>query len=247
MRHPRAPGRALVAALLATVAVTGCTPAPATEEARFIFDLYNGLHVMAAGVGLFVAVLITLAIVRYRRRGDDDEIPTQVRGNITLELIWTGIPALIVAGIFAGTFVVLTRVDSLEAAPAAEVEVSAFRWGWSFAYVDEDVVVSGIGEPGPELVVPVREPVRIVLTSPDVIHSFYVPEFLFKRDAVPGRRNAFQFTVDDVGSYGGQCAEFCGVYHARMPFVVTAVERPEYEAWLELQRAAAAAPPTGTP
>jgi cytochrome c oxidase subunit 2 len=84
-------------------------------------------------------------------------------------------------------------------------------------------------------VVPVGEPVRFRLTSGDVIHSFYVPHFLQKRDANPGRENVFQVTIEEAGTYRGQCAEFCGLYHWRMPFAVTAVPRAEYESWLAAQ------------
>ena len=92
------------------------------------------------------------------------------------------------------------------------------------------------------MVVPVGEPVHVLLTSDDVIHSFYVPAFLFKRDAIPGHPTEFDFTVDEPGGYGGQCAEFCGVYHDRMLLTVRAVTRPEFESWL-----AGHAAPSGSP
>jgi cytochrome c oxidase subunit 2 len=82
------------------------------------------------------------------------------------------------------------------------------------------------------MVVPAGEPIHIVLTATDVIHSFYVPQFLFKRDAIPGRPNEFDLTIDEPGAYGGQCAEFCGVFHDRMTLTVRAVTRPQYDAWL---------------
>jgi cytochrome c oxidase subunit II len=81
----------------------------------------------------------------------------------------------------------------------------------------------------------VGEPVRVTVTSADVVHSFYVPQFLFKRDAVPGRETSFDFTVDDPGTYRGQCAEFCGIYHSRMPFSVRAVSPADYDAWVASQ------------
>jgi cytochrome c oxidase subunit II len=83
--------------------------------------------------------------------------------------------------------------------------------------------------------VPVGEPVRVTVASADVVHSFYVPQFLFKRDAVPGRESSFDFTVEDAGTYRGQCAEFCGIYHSRMPFTVRAVSRTDYDAWVSSQ------------
>jgi len=94
---------------------------------------------------------------------------------------------------------------------------------------------TGVSPDGPEAVLPVGEPVRVVVTSHDVIHSFYVPVFLFKRDAIPGRESSFDFTIADPGTYGGQCAEFCGVYHSRMPFTIRAVSPAEFETWLSSQ------------
>jgi cytochrome c oxidase subunit 2 len=121
--------------------------------------------------------------------------------------------------------------------------VTAFQWSWRFTY--EGTGAEVVGSPGtiPEMVVPVGEPVHVTLTSPDVIHSFYVPAFLFKRDATPGRPTEFQFTVDEAGTYHGQCAEFCGVGHAAMTLTVRAVPRPEYEAWLAQTRTPAEAAP----
>ena len=96
--------------------------------------------------------------------------------------------------------------------------------------------MEGVREPGPEVYVPVDENVHVTLTGNDVVHSFYVPRFLFKQDAIPGRENVFAFTVDEPGRYGGQCAEFCGVYHSGMPFTIVAVARPDYDAWLAANR-----------
>jgi cytochrome c oxidase subunit 2 len=229
------------AAFLATL-VAGCVPGSATAEGRDIGALYLGANLVAAAVGLFVAGLITWSILRYRRRAGDDTLPPQHRGHLGLELVWTGIPVLIVIGLFAATVVVLARVESTDAEPGASIEVTAFRWGWTFAYPAEDVTISGIGVPGPEVVVPAGEPVRLTLQSADVVHSLYVPEFLFKRDVNPGHVNTFQFTVEEPGSYGGLCAEFCGIYHSQMPFVLRAVPRAEYDAWLAEQRAAGGSP-----
>ena len=225
-----------------TIAVTACFPASATAEGRDIATLYGYFMALAVVVALVVIVPTTIAILRFRRRAGDDTLPKQTRGHLGLELFWTGLPALAVLGLFAGTFVVLTRVEATDAPAATEIEVTAYRWGWGFVYPAEGISVDGIGEPGPEIAVPVDEPITIRMTSADVIHSFYVPEFLFKRDANPGRETEFQFTVEEVGAYRGQCAEFCGLYHARMPFSVLAMERADYETWLATARATPASP-----
>ncbi len=129
------------------------------------------------------------------------------------------------------TLFALERIDARETSRVT-VNVEAFRWQWRFDYEGSGVTVTGTRDAPAEMVVPVGEPVRVVLTSADVIHSFYVPAFLFKRDAIPGHPTEFDFTVDAPGGYGGQCAEFCGVYHDRMLLTVRAVTRPEFEAWL---------------
>jgi cytochrome c oxidase subunit 2 len=213
----------------------GCLPANVTAEGREIERTYLIFLAAAAVVAVIVLGSTTFAIVRYRR-GRVRELPAQVRGNVRAEAIWTLLPALTVVGLFGITVLALVRVESTEATPGAEVEVSAFRWGWSFRYPEAGVTVSGLGEPGPEILVPVDEPIRFRLTSDDVIHSFYVPAFLQKRDVNPGRENVIQVTIEEPGTYRGQCAEFCGIYHWRMPFAVTAVERPAFEAWLAEQR-----------
>jgi cytochrome c oxidase subunit II len=176
-------------------------------------------------------------VLRYRRRRDEPAgtLPPQVHGSLRLESLWTAIPIITVLGLFGATLLVLNRMEATSARPGTVIRVEAFRWGWAFRYPDLGIDVSGIGSPGPEIVVPVGEPVRLTVTSADVVHSFYVPQFLFKRDAVPGRESSFDFTVEDAGTYRGQCAEFCGIYHSRMPFTVRAVSRAVYDAWVTAQ------------
>lgn len=215
-------------------AVAGCLPAPATDEARDVAALYAAFLAVAAVVALIVIGATTWAVLRYRGR-PSDPLPPQTRGNTRLEIVWTALPALAIAGLFVITTVVLARVDATDRASGAEIEVTGFRWGWSFRYPEAGVTVSGIREPGPTVVVPVGEPVLLRMTAADVEHAFYVPRFLFKRDLIPGRVNTYQFTVTEPGTFAGQCAEFCGVYHARMPFTIEAVPRAEYDAWLAAQ------------
>ena len=229
--------------LAAAVAiVAGCVPQAATVEGREIQQLYTAVTILALLVGVFVAALITISVVRYRRRGGVDTLPDQRRGNTRLEILWTAIPAGIVAVLFAATLVVLSHVDSMSASPGVRMDVTAFRWGWTFEYTEEDVAVTGLGGPaedGPTVVVPVGEPIQMTVRSNDVIHSLAIPQFLFKRDVNPSWINTFEFTVERPGDYGGQCAEFCGIYHSVMPFTIRAVEAGEYRTWLDEQRAGA--------
>jgi cytochrome c oxidase subunit 2 len=238
---------ALVAVAAGTL-LAGCLPAPATAEARRVADLYATFMAIAGVVAVIVLGLTFFAVLRYRRRQGDDTLPRQVHGNLAYEITWTGLPIVTIIGLLVLTVLVLNSFDAaVQATAGAEIRVTAHRWGWRFDYPQEGVRVEGIGEPGPEVYVPVGEPVRVTLTGADVNHAFFVPEFLFKKDAIPGRDNVFAFTVDEPGRYGGQCAEFCGIYHARMPFTVVAVSRADYDAWLAQAATRASPPPSPAP
>jgi cytochrome c oxidase subunit 2 len=184
-----------------------------------------------------VSGLILWATIRYRRRPGDDDLPPQFREHLGLEIAYTLIPILIVVGLFVLTYRTETTVEDLVAAPAATVRVEAFNWSWRFTYEDSGATVFGTPDDPPEAVLPVGRPVRFLLTSPDVIHSFFVPDFLFKRDAIPGRTTMFDLTIDRPGTYQGRCAEFCGLDHWRMRFTIRAVPPAEFEAWLAEQAA----------
>jgi cytochrome c oxidase subunit II len=239
-------GRALRMALLGALApaIAACLPNPVTDEGRDTQGLYMLFMAAAAVVATIVIGLTTWAVLRYRAR-DDDPLPRQTRGNTRLEVAWTALPALTIAALFVATVTVLARVDDTERPAGVEIDVTGFRWGWSFSYPANGVTVSGVREPGPEVYVPVGEPILLRLTAADVEHAFFVPRFLFKRDLIPGRENRYEFTVREAGVYGGQCAEYCGLYHARMPFTIHAVSRGEFDAWLTAQPAAS--PPAGSP
>jgi cytochrome c oxidase subunit II len=245
VRGSRGRHRVRVWALMAVASVlaAGCLPTPATTEGRDISTLYSALLVIAAIVAAIVVIPTTIAIIRFRRRGDDDDgtLPSQRHGSTKLELTWTAIPVLLVLGIFAATVVVLSRIDPQLPNPGAELRVTAFRWGWTFEYPKEGIRVTGISPNAPEVVVPVGLPIQVTITASDVDHSFFVPQFLFKRDAIPGLESVFRFTVDQPGAYGGSCAEFCGIYHYAMPFTVRAVPPAEYTAWLTTARTSPAA------
>jgi cytochrome c oxidase subunit II len=226
--------RVALAAVAVAVVAAGCLPTPATEQAKSIERLYWVAMAIAVVIAVVVFGLATWAIVRHRAK-PGDELPPQTHGSTRVEIVWTVIPVLIILGLFGGTLAVLSVVDAHSPDPAVEVRVEAFRWGWTFRYPASGVEVSGVSPDGPEAVLPVGEPLRVVVTSHDVIHSFFVPVFLFKRDAIPGRESSFDFTIDEPGTYGGQCAEFCGVYHSRMPFTIRAVSPAEFETWLAAQ------------
>jgi cytochrome c oxidase subunit 2 len=181
-------------------------------------------------VFLVVAGLLVWSMIRYRRRGD--ELPRQIHGNNKLELTWTLIPLLLVIVLFVVTIQGQNKALEKSTRPALEVDVLAFQWSWRFAYEGQGVEV--VGSPGnvPELVVPVGQPVRIRLRSADVVHSFYVPRALFKRQAIPGRTTEFDLTFEKVGTYQGHCVQFCGLAHDDMLFRVRVVSPGEFQSWL---------------
>jgi cytochrome c oxidase subunit 2 len=112
------------------------------------------------------------------------------------------------------------------------IEVRGFQWQWQFHYRDEDVTVTGTPDKLPQMVLPVNQTARLILTSDDVIHSFYVPDFNEKRDLIPGVRNRIDLDPIEIGTYVGRCAEFCGLDHARMDFTVKVVSQADYREWV---------------
>lgn len=235
--------RALLFGGIALLAV-GCLPAARTTQAEAVSALWTQFMIAALIVGALVWGLITVAILRYRRRpGDERRIPPQI-GHVTwLEVVWTVGPIATILVLFALTLGTLGRVDAIAASPPVTVNVTAFRWQWRFDYPGTNVSIVGGPATPAEMVVPVGEPVHIVLNAVDVDHSFYVPAFLFKRDAIPGRPNQFDLTITEPGTYAGQCAEFCGVFHDRMTLTVRAVTRPDFDAWLAQAQTAGSSPP----
>jgi cytochrome c oxidase subunit 2 len=215
-------------------------PEPHTNEAKEIFWLYNVVLVMGGIVFVGVEGFIIYSVFRYRRR--DDRLPTQIHGNNLVEVIWTAIPTVIVLILFVLSTLTLNSISRASAHPGVTIEVEGKQWSWVFHYLDDDndptndVIVRGTAIDGGVMALPVGEPVRLKLVSNDVIHSFYVPAFLVKRDLVPlpeaKQPNELEFTVSEVGTYAGQCAEFCGLLHARMTFSVEAMSRADFDAWI---------------
>jgi cytochrome c oxidase subunit 2 len=202
--------------LVAAAVAAGCLPTPATTQAQGIAWLYNIFLAGAAVVAATVWLPATWAVLRYRKKRDaPEELPEQVRGSVRLEALWTILPSLTVLVLFVLTYAILLQVQARQEG-SVNVRVIAFRWGWQFQLPDQQVTVTGVTGQTPELVVPVREPIHVTLTATDVVHAFYVPAFLYKHDANPGRDATFDLTITEPGSYGGQCAEFCGAFHSQI-------------------------------
>lgn len=231
MSSARAVRRLPLAALL--LGLSGCLPTAVTDRGREVAWLYDLFMIAAAAVFAIVAALILWSVVRYRgEAGRDVELPKPVHGNLALEVVWWAIPTVLVAVLIGFTWVVLDRVDAREDEPAVTVGVEGFQWGWRFTYEESGVVVSGTAADPPTITLPTGQTVAFVITSTDVIHSFNIPNFLIKRDALPNRENRFDVVIEMEGTYGGQCGEFCGLLHARQLFTIDAVSPDEFDAWL---------------
>jgi cytochrome c oxidase subunit II len=231
--------RNMSAVLLGTVFLSGCSldneygrlgmPEPATEEGNRILSLWQGSWLAALIVGVLVWGLLIWAIVAYRRK-EGDGLPEQTRYNVPLEILYTVAPLLMILALFYFTQRDQTILTKLDDSHSHSVNVVGWRWSWAFNYEDEGVYDVGTpGEP-PVLWLPVDEKVKFELTSPDVIHSFWIPAFLMKMDVVPGRNNQFAVTPNTEGVFMGKCAELCGVDHSRMLFDVKVVSREEFDA-----------------
>jgi cytochrome c oxidase subunit 2 len=241
MPRRRVPAFRWLAVAVATLLVGGCAPDSVTEQGRAAHDLYLLFLYIAAVVYLVVAALVIWSVVRYRRR--DDELPRQTHGNNRLELTWTLIPTVIVLVLFGFTLRAQDRVLDQSGQPDVNVTVTAFQWSWRFSYEGAGAEVVGSPEHIPELVVPVGQRVRVKLVSADVVHSFYIPQTLFKRQAIPGVTNEFDLTFEKTGLFHGQCALFCGLQHTDMTFRVRVVSQGEYQNWLAAARRGSAGQP----
>ncbi|HEU0242555.1 MAG TPA: cytochrome c oxidase subunit II [Candidatus Limnocylindrales bacterium] len=257
---------AIVAVGVIVLAAAGATPTSVwnsffpvhneggvTDRSQSVQSLYDIVFYIAVVIFLLVEGLIAWSAFRYRRKPGDTELPPQTHGNNLVEVMWTIIPTAIVLFLFLLSWQTLNTV---EAKVPADVHVRAVaaRFQWSFEYLDGQAADAKVlftqalpvGDTG-GLVLPVGEPVTIDLRSQDVIHAFYVPKFLFKRDVVPGKTNTFNFTVDEPGTYRGQCAELCGAFHGSMLFEVHAIAKADFDTWLADQIAKANATPAPAP
>jgi cytochrome c oxidase subunit 2 len=228
-------------------------------EIRNLYDIVFGI---AVAIFVLVEGLIIWTVLRYRRKPGDDTLPPQTHGNNVAEITWVLIPTLIVIYLFFISWQTLNSVESVKASPNLTVRAVAGQFQWSFEYLpagatDTTKATFSITAPsGPDggLTLPAGQTTHLFLHSPDVIHAFYVPQFLFKRDVVPHVEgqpdNGFDLTIPDSDAgqtYRGQCAELCGVGHRVMLFEVHVLAPADFQAWYDKQVAAANATPAPAP
>ncbi|HLS74616.1 MAG TPA: cytochrome c oxidase subunit II [Actinomycetaceae bacterium] len=219
-----------------------------TDKTESIINHWSGAWVAALGVGVLVWGLTIWCVIVYRKRKNDNTLPVQLRYHVPLELMYTVVPILMIGVLYFYTVQVTSEITDVSAEPDHTIEVYGKQWSWDFNYLDENVYFEGdrvqlTGEDGveetlPTLYLPVGETVEFTVDSRDVIHSFWIPAFLFKIDMIPGHPNTFQVTPEEIGHYQGKCAELCGEFHSEMLFNVEVVDRETFDAEMDALRAA---------
>jgi len=241
------------------IVLVGCTQAEqqgflpggpdVTNHTGRIIGLWTTSWTILLVVGLITWGLLLWAAIAYRRRRGQTGLPVQLRYNMPIEVLYTVIPFILIIGFFAFTARDQAEIEAPIEDPDVTVQAYAKQWSFDFNYLDDDVYVQGIqaqildnghidGQNVPVLVLPVDRTVEIILDSRDVVHSFWVPDFLYKKDMIPGKTNHMYFVPTKEGEYLGKCAELCGEYHSQMLFKVKVVSDAEYADFIEELRAA---------
>ena len=251
---------AIPVAVAITIGLAGCSPEQlrgylpgepgVTNHTDSIVGLWTTSWIVLLAVGILTWGLILWAAIVYRRRKGQTGLPVQMRYNLPIEIFYTIVPLILVLGFFAFTARDQAAIEAPIAEPDVSIEVIGKRWAWDFNYVDEDVYYTGIQaqereaddeldvDALPTLYLPVDKSVEIKIESRDVAHSFWVIDFLYKKDMLPGRSNYMYFVPQEIGTYAGKCAELCGEYHSLMLFQVKVVSQADYDAYIDSQRAA---------
>ena len=238
---------------LGSLALSACqlprfgAPDPASEQGDKILNLWSIFFVIAVIVTLFIWVPLIVVLVRNKRARDTERMPSQRAYNIPMEILYTAVPVLLAGALFFMSVNTERQVTKVSDEPAVRIEVIGFQWGWQFHYLNEDFTIDATPGELPEMVLPIGEASNLRLVSVDVNHSFWVPNFLSKRDLIPGVDNEITVTPKRAGTFDGRCAEFCGLDHWRMGFKVRLVPMDEYRAWAAQQRGGPGSTPVTRP
>lgn len=223
---------------------------PATNHTEMVSGLWVNSWLVLLAVGVITWALMGWAAIAYRRRKGQSGLPVQLRYNMPVEIFYTVVPLILVLGFFAFTARDQVALETQYDEPDVCITAIGKQWAWDFQYAQQDCDDAGdavwtmgvqaqtdaqgnIINDLPTLYLPVDKKVKIKLTSRDVIHSFWIVDFLYKKDMYIGKDNFWSFTPTRVGEYDGRCAELCGQYHSMMLFKVKVVEPAEYQAYLD--------------
>jgi cytochrome c oxidase subunit 2 len=239
--------------LVVSIVLAGCTQQQlqgflpgdpeTTDHTGTIIGLWTTSWIVLLAVGVVTWGLIIWAAVAYRRRKGQTGLPVQLRYNLPIEIFYTIVPLILVLGFFAFTARDQAQIEA-DNDPEVHIEVFGKRWAWDFNYLDSNVYSPGVQadtlEDGgvdedelPVLYLPVGKRIEINVESRDVIHSFWILDFLYKKDMIPAKTNHMYFVPLKEGTYHGKCAELCGEYHSLMLFTVKVVSEDEYEAQMQ--------------
>ncbi|MFQ5948997.1 MAG: cytochrome c oxidase subunit II, partial [Acidimicrobiia bacterium] len=208
-------------------------------QARKINDLFWLVFWIATVIFVLVSGVLLYSVIRFRQRKGRERPVKQIHGNTRLEVVWTIIPAVLLAFVAVPTVLTIFDLRETPTGDVLNVRVTGHQWWWEFEYPDLEVVTAN------ELHIPAGRPVYLTMTSADVIHSFWVPQLNGKRDVVPGRETNLTLFADEPGLYLGQCAEFCGLGHADMRVQVLAEVEADFQAWAAGQAQPAVIPEVG--
>ncbi len=220
----------------------------ASDSMRDIVSFHNNLLLpIIIAISVFVLFLMLYACIRFRASANPN--PSKRTHNVTVEILWTLIPCLILIVMAVPSFKILYKQDTI---PKADLTIKAvgYQWYWGYEYPDENIIFDSYmieekdlraDQPrllavDNEVVVPVNKVVKVLITANDVLHAWALPAFGVKRDAVPGRINETWFKAEKEGTYYGQCSELCGIKHAFMPITVKVVSEEDYQEWLSEAR-----------
>ena len=256
--------RWLAIPVVATVALvlSGCTQQEltgylptlpgTTNNVDRVIGLWNTSWIVLIGVGLIAWGLMLWAMIVYRRRKGETGLPVQLRYNMPIEVFFTIVPLIMIVGFFFFTARDEAAIEARFAKPDVTIQAFGKQWAWDFNYVNDDVYTSGIQvqpstdpnapkgsiDPAsiPTLYLPVGKKVEIQLQARDVIHSFWVIDFLYKKDMIPGKTNYMSVIPERIGTFRGKCAELCGEFHSQMLFNVKVVSQADYDAYVQKLR-----------